>query len=134
MKLLKSQPKTTPTKPVEYPAGVFVQTEKGYFYIVEPGKRYWIISKRVLDSWSPQRVIQTSEAAVAKFRIAARMKFRGGSLIHNLKDGKIYLIVGGLRYQMTSPDAFDRIGAKVSEAVTVSPDEINLHDFGGEIA
>lgn len=62
------------------------------------------------------------------------MKFRNGSLIHNLSDGKIYLIVDGKRRQMVSPEAFDRIGAKMNEAVTVSKDEINLHDLGEEIA
>lgn len=62
------------------------------------------------------------------------MKFRNGSLIHNLADGKIYLIVNGQRRQLVSPEAFERIGAKVSEAVTVSLDEINLHELGEVIA
>lgn len=61
------------------------------------------------------------------------MKFRNGSLIHNLADGKIYLIVDGKRRQMMSPEAFERIGAKPSEAVTVSNDEIQMHDLGEEI-
>jgi len=123
-----------PTEPVSYPAGTFVHTEKGYFYIVNTTKRYRLISERVVASWRPQRIVQTSEAAVSKYRVAAKMKFRNGSLIHNLADGKIYLIVDGQRRQIVSPDALQRIGAKQAEAVTVSQDEINIHELGEEIA
>jgi len=119
---------------VVYPSGVFIHTEKGYFFIVNDVKRYRLVSERVVASWRPQRIIETSEATVSKYRIAAKMKFRNGSLIHNLADGKIYLIVDGKRRQMVSPEAFDRIGAKMSEAVTVSKDEIELHELGEEIA
>jgi hypothetical protein len=112
---------------------VFIHTEKGYFFIVNASKRYRLISERAVASWRPHRIVETTEAAVSKYRIAAKMKFRNGSLIHNLADGKIYLIVDGKRCQMVSPEALDRIGAKLSEAVTVSKDEINLHELGEEI-
>lgn len=122
-----------PSEPVLYPAGTFVHSEKGYFYIVNATKRYRLISERVVASWRPHRIVETSEAALSKYRIAAKMKFRNGSLIHNLADGKIYLIVDGLRRQVVSPDALTRIGAVLSEATTVSKDEINLHELGEEI-
>jgi hypothetical protein len=88
----------------------------------------------VVASWRPHRIVESSEAAVSKYRIAAKMKFRNGSLIHNLADGKIYLIVDGQRRQIVSPDALAKIGATTGEAVTVSKDEINLHELGEEIA
>jgi hypothetical protein len=121
---------TLPSKPVEYPVGTFLKTPRGYFYISSPEKRYYLVSKRVLDSWNPHRVVETSEEAVKNYRIAAKMRFRNGSLIHNLADGKIYLIAEGRKHHMVSPDAFDKIGAKTKEAVTVSLDEINLHESG----
>ncbi|HUC20202.1 MAG TPA: hypothetical protein VMR98_01765, partial [Candidatus Polarisedimenticolaceae bacterium] len=93
----RKTPAPTPTSPTEYAAGTFVATEKGYFYIVGPGKRYRLVSARVLHSWSPQRVVQSTEAAVSKYKIAAKMKFRNGSLIWNLSDAKIYLIENGKR-------------------------------------
>lgn len=125
-----------PSSPVDYPVGSYVKTEKGYFYIVTASKRYRIISERVLNSWAPARVVQTSEAAVANYRVAAKMKFRNGSLIHNLADGKIYLIVEGKRCQLVSPEAFERIGSKPNDKsiVTVSKDEIELHQLGDEIS
>jgi len=64
------------------------------------------------------------------------MKFRNGSLIHNIADGKIYLIVEGLRCHVTSPEAFERIGAKrdAKHVVSVSLAEIRLHKEGPEIS
>ena len=130
-------PTPTPlSKPVEYPSGVFVHTEKGYFYIVGENKRYRCLSKRVLDSWAPQRIIETTETALRHYRTAAKLKFRNGSLIHNIADGKVYLISGGKRRLMTSPEAFARIGAKRNRkyVTSVSLAEINLHEEGEPLA
>lgn len=126
----KKQATTLPDAPVEYPSGVFVHTEKGYFYISGPGKRMRITSLRVLASWSPQRVIKTTEAAVSKYRIVSKIRFRNGSLIWNLADGKLYLVEGGKRRHITSPEALVKIGARRSDALIVSLDEINLHPEG----
>lgn len=127
----KSQSSTEPTV---YPAGTFLETEKGYFYIVNDTKRYHLISARALNSWNPHRVVKTTEAAVRKYRVAAKMKFRNGSLIHNLADGRIYLIVNGRRCPIVSPDVFERLGARGKDVVTVSKDEIELHELGDEIS
>lgn len=126
----RSQKTTLPDAPVDYPSGLFIKTEKGYFYISEPGKRMRIISERVLNSWSPQRLVYTTEAAVAKYRVVSKIRFRNGSLIWNLADGKLYLVEGGKRRHITSPEALTRIGAQRSDALTVSLDEINLHPEG----
>lgn len=131
--MFKRRQPSLASEPVEYPSGAFVHTEKGYFYIVSQTKRYHLISERVLTSWSPQRIIETSEAAVVKYRIAAKMKFRNGSLIHNIADGKIYLIVDGQRRAIVSPDVFKLIGAKRSHTVTVSKTEANLHEEGAPL-
>lgn len=133
--MLRRAPKPhLPSKPLEYPVGSFLETEKGYFYVNSPGKRYRFTTKRCLVSWSPQRVIRTTEAALANYRIVRKMKFRNGSLIHGFADGKIYLIENGQRRHITSPDAFERIGGRVEHAVAVSLDEINLHPEGEPLA
>lgn len=126
----QSQQTTLPDGPVEYPSGSFIRTEKGYFFISGPGKRLRIISLRVLMSWAPQRVIKTTEAAVAKYKVTSKIKFRNGSLIYSIADGKMYLIEAGSRRHILSPSALDRIGARRGEAVTVSSEEINLHPEG----
>lgn len=136
MRFLRRKTHSLISKTTEFPAGTFVKTEKGYFYIAGPGRRFRILSKRVLDSWNPPRVVNATEAAVSKYRITSRLKFRNGSLIHNIADGKVYLIVGGKRCPMVSPEAFERIGAArdYDHITTVSLDEINLHELGDPIS
>lgn len=119
-----------PTSPVVYPSGVYVHTEKGYFFIHEQGKRMRIVSERVLASWAPQRVIRTTEAAVSKYKVTSKIRFRPGSLIYSIADGKMYLIEKEYRRHITSPDALSRIGATTNDAAVVSLDEINLHPEG----
>lgn len=128
--------RSLPATRTDYPSGTFIKTERGYFLVVREGKRYRIITKRVLNSWSPQRVIRTTEAAVQHLRVASRLKFRNGSLIHSIADGKIYLIVDSKRCHMTSPEAFERLGITPGRkhVTSVSMEEINLHSVGEEIA
>ena len=137
LSLSRKQSQDAPRSPVKYPNQTFVKTEKGYFYIVNDAKRYRITSSRVLASWRPHRVVETTEAAVSRYRIAAKMKFRNGSLIWNLDDGKIYLIEDGTRRHVVSPDVFIRLGLDPSktmkEVMWVSKDEISLHELGKEL-
>jgi hypothetical protein len=127
------QAPTLPTAPTKYPHSTFIETEKGYFYILNDTKRYRLLSARVLESWRPHRVVQTTEAAVAHYRIVAKMKFRNGSLIWNLSDGRLYLIENGMRRWVQSPDVFDRLGIEFDDAQVVSLDEINLHEQGEDL-
>lgn len=132
--MLRRAPKPVlPTSPVEYPSGVFIHTEKGYFYIHGEGKRMRIISERVLASWSPQRIIETTEAAVVNYKITSKIRFRNGSLIWNLSDGKLYLIENGERRHITSPEALARIGAVKDDAQVVSLDEVTIHPEGAPL-
>jgi hypothetical protein len=76
--------------------------------------------------------VHTTEAALAKYRVSTKLKFRNGSLIHSTSDGKIYLIEGGLRRHVQSPDVFERIGAvgDRTDTVSVSLNELNIHPEG----
>lgn len=129
----KRTTQTLPTKPVVYPVGTFIKTEAGYFYISGPSKRFRFLSKRGIDSWAPHRIVETTEAAVKNYRIAAKMGFRNGSLIHNLADGKIYLVEASKKRQVVSPDVLERLGASIKDVVSVSLAEINLHETGEEL-
>lgn len=120
----------TQTTLTEYPQGTFVKTEKGYFYIVSSNKRFRFISKRVVDSWAPQRIVETTEENLSKYRVGAKMKFRAGSLLWCQADGKMYLVSDNKVRHITSPDILSGLGAKHHDAVWVSLEEINLHDQG----
>ncbi len=132
-KLKKTSQKSLPSDNVEYPVGSYVKSPAGYFYIVSSNKRYRFTTDRVLDSWKPLRVILTSDKALEKYRIAAKMKFRNGSLIHNISDGRIYLIEQGKRRHIVNPDVLEQIGATKKDVVLVSLDEIKLHEIGEEL-
>lgn len=138
--MFRKKTPTPPTTPTEYPVGSFLETEKGLFYVAAPGKRYRVTSHRVLASWSPPRLIKTTEAAVVKFRIAAKMKFRNGSLIWSLGDGKIYLVENGKRRWLKNPEWFYHLGLDPTDLAfnmkkiqMVSHDEINLHEAGEDL-
>jgi len=122
-----------PTKPVKYPSGVYVHTEKGYFFIKSADGRVRITSERVLASWAPPRIVETTEAAVANYRVTSKLRFRNGSLIYSIADGKMYYIEDGKRRLISSPEALTLIGADWNDAVTVSVDEINLHQEGAPL-
>lgn len=129
-----TQKSNLPDSHIEYPVGSFIRTEAGYFYLKSESSRLRIPSERILDSWSPQRIIETTEAAVSRYRVSAKLLFRNGSLIYNIADGKVYLIEKGKRRHITSPEAYARLGIdhkRLRKYVTVcSLDEINMHDEG----
>ena len=118
-----------------YPAGTFLKTEKGWYYVYNNYKRLPIISRRCLDSWKPPRVVETSEdhPAVKGMVIGVPLKFRNGSLLCSQASGRIYLIVQGKLCHVTNPDVLEALGYKTWDAVTVSLDEINLHEKGNPL-
>lgn len=130
----KSRRSLLTSDPVEYPSGVFIHTEKGYFYIVSQTKRFRITTKRILNSWSPQVIVETTEASAKNYRIAAKMKFRNGSLLYSQSDGKMYLVSDNKLRHIVSPDVLLRLNRSRSEAVWVSEEEINLHEKGDILA
>ncbi len=114
-----------------FPQGTFIKTETGYYYIGSTSK-FKIITKRVLDSWSPSRVVAASDMqdSVLHLRLAGNMKFRNGSLLYSQATGKMYLVSDNQLRHITDPDWLDALGFKRSEAVWVSSEEINLHEMG----
>lgn len=134
--MFKKNPRATshwPTTPLsEYPKGTFLKTEKGYFYVLGPTKRFRFTTTRALQSWSPQRIVTASEedAAVKKMRVAAKMKFRDGSLLYSQASGKMYLVSDSRTRHILSPDILTGLNMRRQDAVWVSEDEINLHEEG----
>lgn len=137
MSLLKRHQKSSPERLLsEYPSGTFIQTEKGDFYVHSTTERYRFITKRCLNSWSPHRIVKTTEdhPAVKKLRIIAKMKFRNGSLLYSQPDGKMYLVSEGKLRHIISPDVLSQLSMERKEAVWVSEEEIKLHQMGRELS
>lgn len=129
----KAQP-TLPNSPVTYPPATFVETETGYWYI-KSDRRLKILSKRVLDSYSPARVVKTTDKAIALYPYKmGKLGFRSNTLIYNIKDGSIYLVSDNVRRRVTSPDVLTRLGATKDDIMVVSDEEIKLHSEGADIS
>lgn len=125
---------TTSLRWNEIPPGSFIETEHGYFYVVSTERRYKA-TPRVLQSWSPQRIIGCSETepAVKRLKVAAKLKFRNGSLLYSQSTGKMYLVSDNKLRHITNPDILVLLGVRRQDAVWVSQDEINLHEVGMEL-
>lgn len=114
-----------------YPiSGMFYSTEKGYFY-VKSSKRYKVYSKRCLDSWSPS-LIETDFVNISHIQYAGILGFRDGTIIHNLANGKIYVVSDSKKLHLKTPDVFPE-GWIEANKVLVSDQEAELHKDGIEI-
>lgn len=114
-----------------YPiSGLFYKTEKGYFYI-KSGKRYKVYSDRCFQSWST-KPIETSFDNITHIPYAGILGFRDGTIIHNLADGKIYIVSDNKRLHLKTPDAFPD-GWIDENKIVVSEAEVELHKEGTEI-
>lgn len=134
MRLFRTTQIQRPNKPLEYPVGICVETEKTRYFIHRDGKKYPIGSDEVYRSWKFPSTAIGSEISVSKYPTAlTKLGFRDGTLIYNIKDAKMYLISAGVRRHVVSPAAIERIGLKPADAMVVSNADVNLMKLGEEI-
>lgn len=126
---MRKKVKNLPKTPKVYPHGICVKTEEGY-YLIRDNKRYRLPTLRILNSWAFPFIAETTEAAVQRYPIRAKLGFRDGSLIYNIADGKLYLISQNKRRHIVSPDAYELLGINPRNAVIVSDYEVNLQELG----
>lgn len=105
-------------------SGLFYKTDKGYFYI-KSGKRYKVFSERCFKSWSVE-AIETSLENLSHIPYAGILGFRDGTIIHNLADGKMYIVADNKRVHLTNPDLFPE-GWIEHKKLLVSQEEVDLH-------
>jgi len=121
-----------PTKPVDYPTGLAVETGGEVWYIKGQTK-YKVYNDRVLHSWRFSVIARGSEVSLSNLTNGGLLGFRDGSLLKNISDGKIYLVSGNRRRHVRTPDAFALFGLDESTAIKVSEKEILLHSEGEPI-
>lgn len=131
--LRKRKSRTVVDVPTEFPSGLFVTTHDNYYYI--KGKtRFKVISERALDSYSPLYVIPVTDDAIQRYPMGPPLGFRNGTLIHNIADGRMYVISDNKRRHIVSPDVFDKYGLDETTMVKVSDAETRLHEEGEPLA
>jgi hypothetical protein len=107
---------------------MIAKTEKGDFY-VKGEKRFKFISDRARDSWR-LRIIETSELAMSHCRLAGVVGFRDGTLIKDISNGKIYLIVDNKKSQIVDPDDLKVLGFAKKDIISVSKKEADFQKEG----
>ena len=130
----KEQPKAEikpPLVPTAYPSGVAV-FDGTNTYFIKNNKKYRIISSRALESWG-FKVWYGSPESLSKTVLGGILAFRDGSVIKDVSNGKIYLVVNGLKQHITTPDFFTKFGIDPGYIIEVSAKEADLHKNGESI-
>ena len=127
MRLRKQKTNATP----RVPSGMIAHTEKGYFY-VKGEKRFRFISDRARDSWK-LRVVPTTESIMADCKIVGMVGFRDGSLIRDISNNKLYLIIDNRKCLVTDPDYFRDLGFTERDIVMVSKKEADFQKEGEQL-
>jgi hypothetical protein len=118
------------SKDVTLPSGTFVRSAalKNVYYI-KGGTKFKCHSERVFQSWNAP-CAYAAEVYLTKYKTGGTLGFRDGTLIHNIADGRMYLVSANKRRHITSPDVFDAYGLDRSRVIEVSDAETRLHEEG----
>ena len=82
-----------------------------------------------MSSWSLP-VVETSESMLVNYPLAGVLGFRDGTLIHNISDGRMYLISDSKRRHIVDPDVLEWLD---SEIIKVGQKEIFVHPEGEKL-
>lgn len=127
----KTNPINPPLVPTAYPSGVAV-FDGTNTYFIKNNKKYRIISERAVKSWG-FKVWYGSPESLSKIVLGGVLAFRDGSVIKDVSNGKIYLVVNGLKQHITTPDFFTKFGVDPEYIIEVSAKEADLHKNGEPI-
>lgn len=120
-----------PLVPTVYPSGVAV-SDGINTYFIKNGKKYRVISDRALESWGFS-VWYGSPESLSKTVLGGILGFRDGTVIKDISNGKIYLVVNSKKQHITSPDVFTKFGIDIESILLVSHKEAELHKDGEPI-
>ncbi len=120
-----------PLVPTAYPSGVAV-FDGTNTYFIKNNKKYRIISDRAVQSWG-FKVWHGSPESLSKIVLGGILAFRDGSVIKDVSNGKIYLVVNGMKQHITTPDFFTKFGVDPGYIIEVSAKEADLHKNGEPI-
>lgn len=115
---------------VDLPTGSVVSNQGQFFYI-KGDTRLTIGTKRILDSWRFDRIIEVTDDCIARYRPGGRMGFREGTVIKDIATSEIFLISGGQKCKIMSPDTLDNLS--MTNIVVVSHDEAGIHVRGEDL-
>ena len=131
MFLKRSKEKGINYYPIKYVTNGLIYQYGDIIYYVNNDYGYTFFSQRAQDSWGlPVNHLDRLEDSMPT-KIVGVLGFRGGTLIQNAKDGRIYLISGSIRRLLTAP--LGDYGFDISQVIEVSDAEIEFHTEGENI-
>lgn len=112
--------------------GTVVRVDNELFYI--KGSKRFRVSPRVAKSWAYPKIVDATVDSVKKYTVGGNMGFRDGTVVRRISDNKLFLISGGKRRPVASPDVLPNAGIeKELDIIHVSDAEINLHAEGDQV-
>ena len=127
----KSTEKMKIVEPKKYPSGTCVRTPSGIWYL-KGGKKFRVLSERVLSSWNFPRVVDTSDIAISKYPYAGKLGLREGTYFIDTRSAQRFLVSENKKRQIVNPDWFELLGLDPATPLWVSADEADLH-LAGEV-
>lgn len=107
------------------PSGTFIKTEKGTF-LVKGNKRFRVLTKAILNSWSPPHVAEVTELDILNVPVVGKLPWRDGTLLYNASTGILYLMSDSARRRVVGGDTLRLLGLGLSDAVLASDEEMSF--------
>lgn len=129
----KKTPLPSSPKDIIVPDGTVIEAN-GFYFLVKGGKKYRILSERILQSQNYPRIVRvTPKAANAIPNAVAKIGFRDGTVVKDVTNSGYYLISNTKKRLITSPDVFWQLGIDLNDCILASQEEILIHEGGENI-
>jgi len=118
-----------------YPTGALLQDKStGGVYWVNEGEKAPILDRIFLDTkFKNKKIIQVSTEELADYTKVTPILFGDGELVKSPTTSGVYLISNGKKRPFTSGEAFENLGYKWENIITISPKVLYYYDLGENI-
>ncbi|TSC90951.1 MAG: peptidase S8 and S53 subtilisin kexin sedolisin [Candidatus Berkelbacteria bacterium Licking1014_96] len=115
----------TPAAPITHVDGTIIKTSLApEVYLLESGKKRHVTSPEVFHSWFDwEDLIIVSSSEMSFYAAGGDLGFRPGTLIKASGDPKVFLVDGGNKRHIVSPEIFAGLGYQWANVVSISPSE-----------
>ena len=115
-----------------YPAGALLQDKKsGAVYFVQNGQKQGIIDRTIMAvNFKKRKPTVVTADELAKYPDAGPLKLADGTLVTGIATRAVYVVADGIRRPIVSADAFEKLGYRWSDIVTVPEKVLELHSLG----
>lgn len=119
-----------------YPTGALLQdkTTGGVYWVSEGEKQPIWDAVFLKTKFKNKKIIPVSPVELADYKTAAPALFGDGELVKSPISPAVYLISGGQKRPFASGKAFEELGYKWENVITVSAKVLYLYDEGGIIS